>query len=96
MMESLMPIKIKLKNGAYSEKELALLSMLSDERNKVSSKQLATKHFGRENILILNNVIASMRRLKEKMDENAEPYKLMKTKPRGPRPAEFWLERRRA
>jgi len=90
--------KAKLSSGdrhKYTDKDLALFSLLS-ERDKIDSKELAVRYFKKRSMYDRQNITSSMKNLRDKMLANGEKFTLEKTKRQGPRPAEFWLERRRA
>jgi len=81
----------------YTKLERDLFALLPfSMRDKISSTELASKWQGKRNIFGRNNVLSRIRLLSTKMVENGEKVVIMKTKQRGPKPAEFWLERKRA
>jgi len=95
--------KIKLTEGRksrgdgranYTELEKRLFAFLS-EKNRISSIEIATRR-GDDSIFGRNNVVTRMRQLSDKMVRNGEKWVICKTKQRGPKPTEFWLERKRA
>lgn len=77
----------------YSIMEQRLLSLLRDQR--LTSAELVKKHYRRRKPLNAQATIVSvMRGLSRKVQQNAEPFTILKSKRRGPHPIEFWKEKR--
>jgi len=77
----------------YTDLELKLFAHLP-EKSRITSIELAGK-MGETGIYGRNNVVGRLKQLSKKLKENGEKVSIMQTKRSGPRPAEFWIERRR-
>ena len=89
--------RVRKKFRRYSEGELILFAFLPQSGARINSKELLTlrkkaNRWHPNNPLQVINV--TMRSLKDKIESNGEKFELCRTDRRGPRPIEFWLERR--
>ena len=89
---------IQLNNGGtpYSKRERSVFKLLPKDGKRISTKQLAAKFYGHDDLHQNANVviIGVMRSLIWKMEKNKEPLRIMKSARAGPHPLEFWLEKR--
>lgn len=84
-------LNMDAESHSYTEKEVALFSLLSEK--PISSKQLSEKLFGKGALFGLHNVVSSMSILEKKIVTNKEPFVIASTKGKGPRPKMYWIER---
>jgi hypothetical protein len=63
---------------------------------KITSAEIAEKKWPKGTMPFhgRKSVIGAMTNLIEKTNRNKEPFRILKTKRRGPHPMEFWLEER--
>jgi hypothetical protein len=78
----------------YTDREQLLFSMLLKSK-RISTNDIIQKLF-RDELTGRQNAIATMNHFSRKLMENDEKFIIEKSKRRGPRPIEFWLERKRA
>lgn len=84
------------KNGVdYSPAERALFELLPVKPKRISSTELVTQRYGSEVPFHAQSIIRStMDSLIRKIEANREPFRVLKTPRAGPKPTEFWLEKR--
>jgi hypothetical protein len=83
-------------DGAYSKGERSLFSLLPADGTSITSHELVRRRQKREENWRIdypgNTVSTLMRSLIRKVARNKEPFKLRKSKQRGPYPTEYWIE----
>jgi hypothetical protein len=82
--------------GKYSEKEQALLDMLSLATEPLSSTHLVNAYYGNEIPVNAHKIIIDrLRQIAKKAEFYSEPFRVRKSKRQGPKPITFWLESHR-
>lgn len=79
----------------YSPSEQKLFKLLPKDGSRIASDvltQLRKKKYKWDIEHMRNAVSVTMASLMNKIDENHEPFILLKTAQKGPYPVEFWLE----
>jgi hypothetical protein len=87
------PRQLSTDKYRYSKTEKALFNLLLPVGQRVDSKTLAKKHYGRR--IPINGqvaVVGAVRGLAAKAVRNREWFRVKSTKRRGPYPIEFWVE----
>jgi hypothetical protein len=81
----------------YSEAETKLLELIPTNGSKITTEELATKRYAREEMPFNSRAIirATLATLMRKVDLNKESFRIRKGRRRGPRPSEVWAEKRR-
>lgn len=80
----------------YSPAERALFDLLPMKPKKVSSADLVKLRYGTTPPFHGQSIIGSTARsLAKKVDANKEPFRVAKSERAGPKPTEYWLEKRK-
>ncbi len=75
----------------YSEAERAAFKLLSSKKRTTTSQ---VESLGKEDMFAANSLIGVLSTLARKVEINKEPFRVMKSRRRGPHPSEHWLEKR--
>lgn len=84
-----------MKYTKYSVSEKRLFEFILD-RYPTSSEELTRKFYGKNAVPFHSRkiIIGMITSIQRKMDANKEPFRLVKSDPRGPYPINVWLEPR--
>lgn len=80
----------------YSKREkLVFDTILANDSEKISTKDIADKAFNRDEIFhVKATVISAIASLRKKVDFNKEPFEIKMSGHAGPHPMEVWIEKR--
>jgi hypothetical protein len=92
-------VKLKvIEYEPYNEAEQRLFEMIPLAPDRIDSKSL-TKNFykglRKKPRFEQNTIIALVNTLQWKVEQNREPFRVIKSEPRGPHPIEVWVEEQR-
>lgn len=80
----------------YSDREQSFLALLPADGKRINSEELLARYYGNKSkpFYARQIIIATMRGLMKKTMRNKEDFIIRKSKRAGPRPMEFWKEKR--